>query len=350
MQQAILDGAQQIAVPAFVSTLCICIVFVPMFFLTGVGEFLFVPLAEAVVFAMLACTYFRERWCRRMVMYLMRGARTQNDGHAPRRHSSGASSGLRASVRKFPRGYRSAAWNCARASRRFRLLFPGLLRALAGLATSFLGQDFFPQVDAGLFRLHVRGRAGLRVEETARLSDQIEAVMREEIPRGRTRRRSSTTSACPTAGINLSYSNCGTIGTSDAEILIALDPSIIRRQLTTMRHLREVCRRNFRASNSSSSRPISLRQILNFGLPAPIDVQLIGTNMQSNYEIAQQIANRCGIFPARLTCTCSSYCAPDAAYGYRSHSVRRSGSAQRTSHRACWFRSAAAFRRRRISG
>ncbi len=155
----------------------------------------------------------------------------------------------------------------------------------------FLGEDFFPQVDAGLLRLHVRARAGLRVEETARLCDQIEMFLREQIPPGQLQTILDNI-GLPNSGINQSYSSNGTIGTSDAEILIGLNPEHHPPTAELMRHLREVLPQQFPSTEFFFQPADIVTQILNFGLPAPIDVQVVGTNMQQNYEIAQRIANR----------------------------------------------------------
>ncbi len=219
LKQAILDGAQQIAVPAFVSTLAICIVFVPMFFLTGVARYLFVPMAEAVVFAMLASYLLSRTLVPTLVMYLFRGTRS--------RFAQTASTFLGRFQKRFERRFeqfRHSYRNTLEAIMLHRGAFVSIFLAfcvVSGGLVFLLGRDFFPSVDAGQLRLHVRGRAGLRIEETARLVDQVEQEIRRKVPKYRSG-PSSTTSVCPTAGSTLSYSNAGTIGTSDAEILVNL--------------------------------------------------------------------------------------------------------------------------------
>ena len=173
MKQAILDGAPQIAVPAFVSTLCICIVFVPMFFLTGVARYLFVPLAEAVVFAMLASYFLSRTLIPTLVMYIMRGHEHRAAG--PKTIFGRYQRGFEHGFDKFRNGY----YQLLETTLEHRKLFAACFLAFCVLSLGlvfFLGEDFFPSVDAGLMRLHVRARAGLRVEETARLCDEIEAV------------------------------------------------------------------------------------------------------------------------------------------------------------------------------
>ncbi|MFZ0300311.1 MAG: efflux RND transporter permease subunit [Candidatus Sulfotelmatobacter sp.] len=288
MRQAILDGAQQIAVPAFVSTLSICIVFVPMFFLTGVAKFLFVPLAEAVSFAMLASYLLSRTLIPTLVMYIMRGH--EHRAEAPKSSLGRFQRGFERKFEEFRRSYEQLLETTLDHRGVFVACFLAFCVLSLGLYT-FLGQDFFPQVDAGLLRLHVRAHPGLRVEETARLCDEIEAVLREEIPKGELQTVLDNI-GLPNSGINQSYSSNGTIGSSDAEILIALDPEHHPPTAGLMRHLREVLPRRFPGVEFFFQPADIVTQILNFGLPAPIDVQVVGTDMQSSYLIAQQIANK----------------------------------------------------------
>src|ERR1700746_3799722 len=288
MRQAILDGAQQIAVPAFVSTLSICIVFVPMFFLSGVAKFLFVPLAEAVSFAMLASYLLSRTLIPTLVMYIMRGHEHRAEG--PRSALAQFQRGFERKFEQFRRSYESLLETTIAHRGLFAVCF--LLFCLVSLGLfSFLGQDFFPQVDAGLLRLHVRGRPGLRVEETARLCDQIENSLRAEIPQGQLQTILDNI-GLPNSGINQSYSSNGTISSSDAEILIALNPEKHEPTADLTRHLREFLPRRFPGVEFFFQPADIVTQILNFGLPAPIDVQVVGTDQQTNYGIAQQIAGR----------------------------------------------------------
>ncbi len=288
MRQAILDGAQQIAVPAFVSTLSICIVFVPMFFLTGVAKFLFVPLAEAVSFAMLASYLLSRTLIPTLVMYIMRGHEHRAD--APKTTLGRFQRGFERKFEDFRRGYESLLETTLEHRGWFVACFLTFCVLSLGLYT-FLGQDFFPQVDAGLLRLHVRARAGLRVEETARLCDEIEGSLRQEIPQGQLQTILDNI-GLPNSGINQSYSSNGTIGTSDAEILIALNPEHHVPTADLRRHLREFLPRRFPGVEFFFQPADIVTQILNFGLPAPIDVQVVGTDSLTSYTIAQQIANR----------------------------------------------------------
>jgi len=288
MRQAILDGAQQIAVPAFVSTLSICIVFVPMFFLSGVAKFLFVPLAEAVSFAMLASYLLSRTLIPTLVMYIMRGH--EHRAEAPRSALAQFQRGFERKFEQFRRSYESLLETTIAHRGLFAVCF--LLFCLLSLGLfSFLGQDFFPQVDAGLLRLDVRGRPGLRVEETARLCDQIENSLRAEIPQGQLQTILDNI-GLPNSGINQSYSSNGTIGSSDAEILIALNPEKHEPTADLTRHLREFLPRRFPGVEFFFQPADIVTQILNFGIPAPIDVQVVGNDQQTNYAIAQQIAGR----------------------------------------------------------
>jgi CzcA family heavy metal efflux pump len=288
MRQAILDGAQQIAVPALVSTLSICIVFVPMFFLTGVAKFLFVPLAEAVSFAMLASYLLSRTLIPTLVMYIMRGHEHREAG--PKGFMGRFQRGFERKFEDFRRGYETLLETTLEHRGMFVACFLIFCVLSLGLFT-FLGQDFFPQVDAGLLRLHLRGRPGLRVEETARLCDQVESSLRQEIPRGQLQTILDNI-GLPNSGINQSYSSNGTIGSSDAEILIGLNPEHHLPTGDLTRRLREYLPEHYPGTEFFFQPADIVTQILNFGLPAPIDVQVVGTDLQTNYGIAQQIANR----------------------------------------------------------
>ncbi len=296
MKQAILDGAQQIAVPAFVSTLSICIVFVPMFFLAGVAKFLFVPLAEAVSFAMLASYLLSRTLIPTLVMFIMRGH--EHRAEAPKSFLGRFQRGFESRFEDFRRAYERLLETTLEHRGVFVLCFLVFCLLSLGLFM-FLGQDFFPQVDAGLLRLHVRARPGLRVEETARLCDEIEAALHQEIPRGELQTVLDNI-GLPNSGINQSYSSNGTIGTSDAEILIALDPEHHHPTAGLIRHLRQVLPQRFPGVEFFFQPADIVTQILNFGLPAPIDVQIVGTEMGSSYLIAQQIANKMRHIPGAV--------------------------------------------------
>jgi CzcA family heavy metal efflux pump len=295
LKTAILDGASQIAVPAFVSTLCICIVFVPMFFLTGVAKFLFVPLAEAVVFAMLASYLLSRTLVPTLVMYLLRNH--EHDSHQSGETSGGIFAFLKQFQQTFERrfarlrdSYHDTLAACLHHRRIFISAFLLFCLASVGLVF-FLGQDFFPSVDAGIFRLHVRGRAGLRIEETARLCDEIENVLRQEIPKDELVTILDNLGLAYSS-INNSYSTSGTIGTSDAEILVSLNQEKHRPTEEYVKQLREELPQRFPGVEFYFQPADIVSQILNFGLPSPIDIQVVGRNAPKNYAIAQSIANR----------------------------------------------------------
>src|SRR6266700_1031668 len=244
--QAILDGAQQIAVPAFVSTLCICIVFIPMFFLSGVAKFLFVPLAEAVSFAMLASYMWSRTIVPTLAMYLLSSEdEYRADEHVRekmgffRRYQHG----FERKFEKFRDGYRRALATALHHSWLFTGCFLGFC-VLSGGLTFVIGRDYFPSVDAGQIRLHMRARSVLRIEETARLADQVETAIKEIIPK-----RDLVTIldniGLPYSSINMTYSNAGTIGTSDAEILLQLKKDRGSSTESYIRELREMLPQRF---------------------------------------------------------------------------------------------------------
>ena len=288
MKKAILDGAQQVAVPAFVSTLSICIVFVPMFFLAGVAKFLFVPLAEAVSFAMLASYLLSRTLIPTMVMFIMRGH--EHRVAEPKSFLGKSQRGFERWFERFRDGYRQLLETTLEHRKLFSLGFAAFCFLSLGLVF-FLGRDFFPQVDAGLIRLHLRARPGLRVEETARLCDEVERVLRSEIPKEELQTMLDNVGV-PYSGINLSYSSSGTIGTGDAEILISLNPEHHHPTAQYVRRLRRELPSRFPGVEFFFQPADIVSQILNFGLPAPVDIQVVGADMRGSYYIAQGIANR----------------------------------------------------------
>ena len=288
MKKAILDGAQQVAVPAFVSTLSICIVFVPMFFLTGVAKFLFVPLAEAVSFAMLASYLLSRTLIPTMVMVIMRGH--EHRVAEPTNFLAKYQRKFERWFERFRGGYRQLLEITLEHRKLFSLGFAAFCFLSLGLVF-FLGRDFFPQVDAGLIRLHVRARPGLRVEETARLCDEVERVLRSEIPKEELQTMLDNVGV-PYSGLNLSYSSSGVIGTGDAEILISLNPEHHHPTAQYVRQLRRELPARFPGVEFFFQPADIVSQILNFGLPAPVDIQVVGADMRGSYGIAQGIANR----------------------------------------------------------
>jgi multidrug efflux pump subunit AcrB len=286
LEEAIVVGAGEIGVPAFVSTLCICIVFVPMFFLSGVARFLFVPLAEAVVFAMAASYILSRTLVPTLVMLLMRNAPPPDPGARP--------NGLERVYRAFDRRFE-------RVRRAYTLVLSALLSRRAPFAIGFtlfcvlscglypfLGRDFFPGVDAGQVRLHIRAPTGTRIEETARLADRVEAAIRELVPADELETILDNLGV-PNSGINLSYSNAGTIGTLDGEIQLSLKEGH-RPTEQVVSLLRDELPRRFPGVEFYFQPADIVTQILNFGLPAAIDVQFTGSNIAANAALAAELA------------------------------------------------------------
>ena len=295
MKQAILDGAAQIAVPAFVSTLCICIVFVPMFFLTGVARFLFVPLAEAVVFAMLASYLLSRTLIPTLVRYIMRGHEHRAGG--PKTFMGRFQRGFERNFDRFRGGY----YQLLETTITHRWLFASLFLAFCVLSLGWvfvLGEDFFPSVDAGLIRLHLRGHPGLRVEETSLLTTEVEQFLYQDLPPGEIATALDNI-GLPNSSINLSYSNSGVIGTNDAEILLSLSEHH-RPTAQIVQELRQRLPRRFPGVEFFFQPADIVTQILNFGLPAPIDIQVMGPDLQSSYDIAQQISNKLRLVPGTV--------------------------------------------------
>jgi multidrug efflux pump subunit AcrB len=295
VHQAILDGAQQIALPAFVSTLCICIVFVPMFFLTGVARYLFVPLAEAVVFAMLASYVLSRTLVPTLVMWFYR--HVEYHGHAadPASVQSWARPFVQLGNRfeqgfdRFRERYRDLlGWILAH-----RLAFGvGFLAFCVAsfLLVPFLGQDFFPAVDAGVLRLHVRASTGTRIEESAGLIDRIESAIRREIP-PRELQGILDNIGLPISGINLSYSDSGVAGPADGDILVSLRKGH-RPTPEYVRNLRLTLNRDFPGVTFYFLPADIVSETINFGLPAPFDIQVLGRDVAGNQRVAAEIADR----------------------------------------------------------
>jgi multidrug efflux pump subunit AcrB len=303
LQQAILDGAQEIAVAAFVSTLCICIVFVPMFFLQGVSRHLFVPLAEAVVFAMISSYILSRTLIPTLVMWFYRKV------HERSLHGNGApeSRWKRPFIRiqeifesaffRFRDGYRKLLGGVLTHPYVFSA---GFLAFCLGswLLIPQLGQDFFPSVDAGQFRLHLRARSGTRIEESVRLVEEVEAAIRSEIPAEELGGILDNI-GIPNSGISLSYSNSGLIGAGDADVLVSLKPGHAPTR-AYIRRLREKLNRQFAGTMFYFLPADIVSQTLNFGLPAPLDVQIVGRNLAANREIAAQLAEQIRHIPGAV--------------------------------------------------
>ena len=297
VEHAILDGAQQIAVPAFVSTLSICIVFVPMFFLTGVARYLFVPLAEAVVFAMLASYLLSRTLVPTMAKYLLRSLDEHKSAHE-------GNLLVRLQVRfeeafeRFRNRYRELLEWCLVRPRTFLLAFLAICVVSLGILIPWLGQDFFPAVDSGQFKLHMRARTGTRIEETARLCDLVEQSIRQQIPSDELDTIIDNI-GLPYSSINLSYSTSAPVGTEDADILVSLKEG----HAPTDRYVHDLRMRlaeEFPGTTFSFLPADIISQILNFGLPSPIDVQVVGNNLAANREFANQLLVRMRQIPGAV--------------------------------------------------
>ena len=282
IKRAILDGASQIAVPAFVSTLCICIVFLPMFFLAGVSKFLFVPLAEAVVFAMLASYFFSRTIVPTMALYLLKSG----EHHVGRRNVlSRFQAGFERGFQRLRLSYQLLLTTAVH--RRAVFIPAFLLVCLSGfLLVPWLGQNFFPGSDNGQFILHIRAKSGTRIEETARICDLIEAYIRHQIPSSEVDNILDNI-GLPYSAINYMHSTSGLIGTADADIMVSLKekhhptPDYVR-------DLRKTLPRDFPGVTFYFLPADMVTQVLNFGLPAPIDIQIDGADIDGNRKVAER--------------------------------------------------------------
>jgi multidrug efflux pump subunit AcrB len=303
IEQAILDGAQQIVIPAFVTLLCLCIVFVPMFQLGGVAGHLFRPLAEAVVFALIGSFLLSRTLVPTMANYLM-GGEHGGSGHEPH----GAEPTPRRSRNPLKRFQRMFDDRFARIRERYRALLLLALTApktfIAGFLACvlvsfglwpFLGQNFFPAVDSGQILMHVRAQPGTRIEETARLFDQIEQTIRRTIPPDQIDNIVDNI-GLPFSGINMAYQNTGTIGPEDGDALITLKENHAPTE-AFIKELRTALPQNFPGTTFSFLPADIVSQILNFGLPAPIDVQVIGHDQKANYAYATDLLKRIRTVP-----------------------------------------------------
>jgi len=297
IEHAILDGAAQIAVPAFVSTLAICIVFVPMFFLSGVARYLFVPLAEAVSFAMLASYVLSRTVVPTMAKYLLRGHEEESSHHlkTSRNPLVRLQAGFEEAFERFREGYHSLLERCLHHRRVFLLSFFAACVLSVVAIVPFLGQDFFPAVDSGQFKLHLRARTGTRIEETARLCDLVEQSIREQIPPNEVSSIIDNI-GLPYSGINLSYSNSAPTGPADADILVSLSKE--HRPTDEYVHdLRLKLTEQFPGVSFAFLPADIVSQILNFGLPSPIDVQIVGNDQQSNRIFADKLLQQIKVIP-----------------------------------------------------
>jgi multidrug efflux pump subunit AcrB len=298
LENAILTGAGEIALPAMVSTLCICIVFVPMFFLAGVAGFLFAPLAKAVVFAVVASYALSRTLVPTLVLWFEPSGR--HAGGGPAAHGPSIPSAVLKWMVRFQEGFE-------RAFGRFRQRYRDLLRFVLAHRTAFaaaflsfcvtsmllvpfLGQDFFPSVDAGALRLHVRARTGTRIEEAAVLVDRVESDIRREIP-AKELKGMIDNIGLPISGINLSYNDSGIAGSADADIMVSLAAGH-RPTPEVVRALRLRLNRDFPGVTFYFLPADIVSETINFGLPAPIDVQILGRDSAGNQRVAAGVADR----------------------------------------------------------
>jgi CzcA family heavy metal efflux pump len=297
VEDAILTGAAQIAVPAFVSTLSICIVFVPMFFLGGVARYLFVPLAEAVVFAMLASYFLSRTIVPTMAKYLLKGH--EHDRVDQAKASRNPFIRFQITFEHYFERLRTWYYGVLGFCMEYRAVF--LLAIVAfwvgsiALLYPWLGQDFFPSVDGGQFKLHVRAHTGTRIEDTARICDEIEDVIRKEIPQTEMGTIIDNI-GIPYSGLNLSYSNSATVGTADADILVTLAGK--HRPTDEYTHnLRDKLTQQFPGTEFYYLPTDMVSQILNFGLPAQIDIQVVGSAIEQNHTLAEQMMEQISRIP-----------------------------------------------------
>ncbi len=355
LHDGILNGASQIAVPALVSSLCICIVFVPMFELSGVARYLFIPLAESVVFAVMASYILSRTLVPTLAMYLLEGGKGHGSqspgssgphydsqgrggnishgdkvihsgepGHGPAalhtgvigihgsdgkalpspKHEEKAHGFFGRFQQRFEHGFNRFRGGYTRLldralSHRWLFLIVFLSFCLGSMIlVPFLGQDFFPSVDAGEFKLHIRAKTGTRIEETANLCDQIEAVIRKEIP-AKELDGILDNIGLPYSGINLSYSNSGVIGSADADILVSLKPGH-KPTADYQRRLRIDLPREFPGTLFTFQPADIVSQILNFGLPAPIDIQFRGKDVNGNLAVARKVVEQLSQVPGAV--------------------------------------------------
>ena len=303
VETAIMDGAKQIVTPAFVSLLCICIVFVPMFFLSGVARFLFVPMAEAVMFAMIWSFILSRTLVPTMAKYLLQP-------HAASRRRAAAARatrwcefqrGFEARFERIRGGYRDLLTLAMRRRPLFVIGFLGFVAA-SFLLVPFLGRNFFPSVDAGSILMHVRTQVGTRVEESANQFADVQKAIRKIIPPAEIDTLADNI-GMPISGINLTYNNTGVIGSQDGDIQIKLKEGH-RPTDEYVQALREQLPRAFPGMTFAFLPADIVSQILNFGAPAPIDLQIRGANVNANFAYANQLLSRIrripGIADARI--------------------------------------------------
>ena len=306
--QAILDGAQQIVGPAFVSLLCICIAFVPMFFLPGISGFLFAPMAEAVVFAMIGSFILSRTLVPTMASYLLVAHGDGQDALVARSHDATRGHHPRNPLARFQHGFEMRFEKVRASYHRYlvlalehRKLFAAAFLACALLSlclVPFLGENFFPTVDAGTISLHVRAPMGMRIEETAALFDHIENRIRDVIP-PRDLGAVVDNIGLPVSGINSAYLNTGGVGPEDGDILISLNEGHAATD-SYVKTLRTALPQSFPGSSFAFLPADIVSQILNFGSPAPIDVQVSGPDKVKDETYAAQLSRRMAAIPGAV--------------------------------------------------
>jgi multidrug efflux pump subunit AcrB len=292
LYEAVMDGAGEIAIPTFVSTLCICIVFVPMFFLGGVARYLFVPLAQAVSFAMLA-SYVLSRTLVPTMAYLLLKNQGTPGWFTKRIHQAHVR--FNEGFEHFRAGYVVLLGRLLEHRTRFIIGFLGFCILSCGIYM-LLGRDLFPPVDTGQIKLHMRAPSGTRVERTAIISDEVQNVIRRVIPPAELDGILDNVGQ-PNSGINLSYSSSGTIGSFDADIMITLKRGHKKSSEYYMDKLLPELRKSFPGVEFFYQAADIVTQILNFGIPAAIDVQIVGNNYAANQQLAAKLVNKVAAVP-----------------------------------------------------
>jgi multidrug efflux pump subunit AcrB len=294
LDDGILKGAGEIALPAMVSTLCICIVFVPMFSLAGVARYLFVPLAEAVVFAVIASYAISRTLVPTMIMFFERHHHKQVPGEEKHvalwaRPLVALQQGFEKTFDRFREAYGNLLGEILEHRAAFVIGFLSFCLA-SWLLVPFLGQNFFPAVDAGTFRLHVRAPTGTRIEQTAKLVDEVEAAIRRQVP-ARELEGILDNIGLPVSGINLSYNDSGVSGPADADILVSLKPGH-KPTANYVRNLRLNLNRDYPGITFYFLPADIVSETINFGLPAPFDIQVVGRNEANDQQVANSIAQK----------------------------------------------------------
>ena len=300
LEQSILDGSAQIAIPAFVSTIAICIVFVPMFLLSGVARYLFVPMAEAVVFAMLASYLLSRTVVPTMAKYLLK---EHDDAETTRKRSSRNpftrfQVAFESGFDKFRHGYLSVLTLCVDHAGVFLILFLAFAVGSVTMMTPWLGQDFFPSVDSGQFKIHVRARSGTRIEEMALLCDHVDSTIRQHIPASEVVTILDNI-GLPYSGLSLSYSTSAPIGPADADIEVQLSKDHHPTQ-NYVEPLRKILAREYPGVTFYLLPVDIVTQILNFGLSAPIDIQVVGPDQNGNRALAERMLNEIRYVPGAV--------------------------------------------------